>query len=556
MVNRTGGADGVASVNYATQDGTAIAGTNYTAAQGSLTWASGAANPIPVTIKLLSTTMTGSETFSIVLSGATGASLGTPVTTMVTITGSSNTATPGVLAFSASNYGVVQTAGTVMLTVQRTGGSSGAATVNYATQDGTAVAGTNYTAQTGTLTWTAGDATSKTFTVALSSTAFTGSKSLSITLSNVAGATLGGIASATVTITGSGAVPGPAAALAAKLGKPSRLLIGIGDQGSTDPVATAQAQGLTVDIYTRYLGGGDWTSWNSPPCDYVCVVAQGADSLKAIPMYVQYQMANDGDGNISVINDTSFMSTYWSRLKLMYQDIATYDKPTLVNLEPDFWGYAEQAARNGDPSTVAAVVTSNPDCSNLTNDVKGIAGCMLAMARKYAPKAYVGFPFSTWGGTSDANVIAFMNALGAENADFIVEQTSDRDAGCFEVTPQPSWCTRTGSGWYWDATNATHPNFQDYLTQAQTYQSGIGHLPLIFWQTPEGVPSTTPGGTANHYRDNRESYFLTHASELTAVGGLAVTFSTGETHQTNITTDGGQFQSLSSQYLASPAPLP
>ena len=183
-------------------------------------------------------------------------------------------------------------------------------------------------------------------------------------------------------------------------------------------MATAKSQGLSVDIYTRYLGGGDWTSWNSPPCDYVCVVAQGADSLGAIPMYVQYQMANDGDGNISVINDASFMSTYWSRVKTMYEDIGTYNKPTLVNLEPDFWGYAEQAATNGDPSTVTAVVKSNPDCSTLSNDVKGIANCLLAMARKYAPKAYVGFPFATWGGNSSTNVIAFMNAIGAQNADF------------------------------------------------------------------------------------------------------------------------------------------
>ena len=60
----------------------------------------------------------------------------------------------------------------------------------------------------------------------------------------------------------------------------------------------------------------------------------------------------------------------------------------------------------------------------------------------------------------------------------IVEQTLDRDAGCFEVNPQPSWCTRGGTGYYWDATNQNHPNFQDYLSEVQTYQSGIGHLPV------------------------------------------------------------------------------
>ena len=79
---------------------------------------------------------------------------------------------------------------------------------------------------------------------------------------------------------------------------------------------------------------------------------------------------------------------------------------------------------------------------------------------------------------------------------------------------------------------------------------------LIWWQTPEGVPSTSTGGSAYHYRDNRVHYFLTHPSELTAVGGLAVVFGNGAQNQTNITTDGGQFQQLDAQYMAAPAALP
>ena len=203
-----------------------------------------------------------------------------------------------------------------------------------------------------------------------------------------------------------------------------------------------------------------------------------------------------------------------------------------------------------------AYVSANPDCSTLSNDIVGIAECLIDMARKYAPKAYVGFPPSTWGADSDAAVIAFMNAIGAQNADFIVEQTLDRDGGCFELSPQPSYCSRSGGGWYWDETNQTHPNFQDYLHAVETYHAGIGNLPVIWWQTPEGVPSSIPGGGDDHYRDNRVHYFLTHPAELTAVGGLGVVFSTGETHQTNITTDGGQFQSLDDAYLAAPVSLP
>ena len=65
-----------------------------------------------------------------------------------------------------------------------------------------------------------------------------------------------------------------------------------------------------------------------------------------------------------------------------------------------------------------------------------------------------------------------------------------------------------------------------------------------------------PGGTPNHYRDNHVHYYLTHPSELTAAGGLAVVFGTGNDFQTSINTDGGQFQSLDGAYLAAPVPLP
>jgi hypothetical protein len=461
--------------------------------------------------------------------------------------------------FSAANDTIAQTAGTITITVDRAGGSSGSATVSYATHDGTAIAGSNYTAATGTLMWSAGDATAKTFKVPLSAVAFSGSKIFTISLSNASGAALGTPVTATVSITGSGTGTGtgPAAALAQKLGVPSHLLVGLGNQaGVNDPLSVMQSQRLTVEIYDAYLGIGDWTSWNSPPCDYVCVIGQRADALGAIPMFTYYQMANIGDGNLSGLTQTAFMATYWARVKLMYQDLATYNKPALVNFEPDFWGYVERQAPGSDPTKMTALVNTNPDCATLPNDVDGIVSCLMAMAHKYAPKVYIGFSPSPWGGNTDADVVAFMNAVGAQNADFIPQQTLDRDAGCFEVSPQPSYCTRTGTGWYWDETNQTHPNFQDHLTSTLAYHTGIGNLPIIWWQTPQGVPSATPGGTPSHYRDNRMHYFLTHPAELTAVGGLGVVFSGGETHQTSIATDGGQYQTLSGAYFAAPTPLP
>lgn len=53
----------------------------------------------------------------------------------------------------------------VVVSVERVNGSSNAATVHYSTVDGTAVAGTHYTATSGTLSWMDDEEGVKTFTV-------------------------------------------------------------------------------------------------------------------------------------------------------------------------------------------------------------------------------------------------------------------------------------------------------------------------------------------------------------------------------------------------------
>jgi endoglucanase len=116
---------------------------------------------------------------------------------------------PGTIAIAAATYSVNQSAGTVTVSVTRSGGSDGAANVTYATTDGTAKAGTDYTATTGTLTWAAGDAAAKPVEVTVNNaTGFSGSRSFSFSLSGATGASMGGTASATVTINGSGAPSG------------------------------------------------------------------------------------------------------------------------------------------------------------------------------------------------------------------------------------------------------------------------------------------------------------------------------------------------------------
>jgi CSLREA domain-containing protein len=107
----------------------------------------------------------------------------------------------GAFRFSGSSYSVNEGTSSGTITVLRTGGSAGAVTVNYATRNGTATAGADYTAASGTLSFAEGE-TSKTFNVAIiDDAAVEGNEFLNLELSNpTGGATLGSPASAFLNI--------------------------------------------------------------------------------------------------------------------------------------------------------------------------------------------------------------------------------------------------------------------------------------------------------------------------------------------------------------------
>jgi len=203
-VVRTGSSSGAASVVCRTVDGTAKAGSDYTAVYHVLKWASGDMTEKYCPVALSDAQpFSGSKTFAIKLSAASGAALGISSSTF-TIYGN---ATAGHVALSAPTYTVAQNAGSVTVTVDRTGGSSGWAAVAYATANGTAVAGSDYTSERGVLTWAAGDAAPKSFTIPISNAKpFAGKKTLAVAIASAIDARLGSTnTSAIVTINGDAA---------------------------------------------------------------------------------------------------------------------------------------------------------------------------------------------------------------------------------------------------------------------------------------------------------------------------------------------------------------
>jgi hypothetical protein len=134
----------------------------------------------------------------------------TPFAITVTKSPSGGGSGSGATALSAANYSLQQNAGAVRVTVMRMGGSSGAASVHYATANGSAVAGRDYTATSGSLSWASGDTTSKTVSVAVSNaTPYTGTRTFSVALSGATGSTMGTPSSSTVSVVGDATAPPP-----------------------------------------------------------------------------------------------------------------------------------------------------------------------------------------------------------------------------------------------------------------------------------------------------------------------------------------------------------
>ena len=181
-----------ATVKYATLDGTAKAGSDYGAASGMVTFAAGETSKTVTVQSTVDATFEPDETLTLHLADATGAVIGKADGTG---TIQNDDAPP-----SLKVAGVSATEGAPLaFTVTLSAASGSPVTVDYATVNGTATAGSDYTAGSGTLSFAANQ-TSQTVTVAtIQDTAVEPNETFSLHLSQPAGATIA-VADATGTI--------------------------------------------------------------------------------------------------------------------------------------------------------------------------------------------------------------------------------------------------------------------------------------------------------------------------------------------------------------------
>lgn len=198
-VERTGASVGTVTVDYTTMDGTATAGADYQESFGTLVFTNGQTIQTFTVPIIADTLVEGNETVDLVLSGATGtAILGRQFATLTIV---DDDFSPGLLGFTQPVFTVGERGGVALITVGRGAGSSGAASVDVGTSDGTATAGADYTASVGHLVF-ADNEFFKTFEVPISDDDLVeGAETINLVLFNPVGAALGQT-NATLTILG------------------------------------------------------------------------------------------------------------------------------------------------------------------------------------------------------------------------------------------------------------------------------------------------------------------------------------------------------------------
>jgi len=222
-VNRLGGSDGVATVDWKTGGNSATAGADFgDVAWTTLTFADGETSKTATVAIIDDTTVESDEAFNVQLANPTGgAALDTITTSTITIKDNDVAATPvpGAFEFSVSAVSVNESAGSVAVTINRVGGSDGVATVDWRTKGVSATYGDDYgDFNWTTLTFADGEA-SKTQNIAIvDDTTVESDETFEVLLGNpTGGATLGATTTSTVTIkdndTASTSGPAPAPVL-------------------------------------------------------------------------------------------------------------------------------------------------------------------------------------------------------------------------------------------------------------------------------------------------------------------------------------------------------
>ncbi|MBI4238130.1 MAG: FG-GAP repeat protein [Deltaproteobacteria bacterium] len=294
-----------ATVDYATSNGTATGGTDYTIVSGSLSFAAGETTKT-FNVPILGDTLDEvDETYTATLSNAANATIA-DATGAGTITDDDATPT---IAFTATtgSGGEGTTPGNMELTLSAVSGRD--VTVDYTVSGGTATgSGTDYTLANGTATITAGSTTTNIGATIVNDALDETDETIEVTIANPGNATLGANTIHTYTITDNDATPTVAVTdvsvdEAAGTATVTVTMTGYSGASVTVDYATSNGTATAVADYTSASGTLTWTTGQTGDKTYTVTIAN--DALDEADETITNTLSNAANASISDATGTA-----------------------------------------------------------------------------------------------------------------------------------------------------------------------------------------------------------------------------------------------------------
>jgi hypothetical protein len=278
---------------------------------------------------------------------------------------------------------------------------------------------------------------------------------------------------------------------------PRTLQLGVAD----DPGGAAALRRVApFGFRYQYLAGGvntgqGWSTWN-PGGSFVTRYDEESWAAGEIPVFSYYMLLQSkpagGDEktvDLAHLRDPALMRAYWADVRLFFRR-AHGTKTVVLHVEPDLWGYLEQAGAVG--------------------LARSFAQEFVRLRDSLAPNVLLAYHMSGWGTKHDivyekpsnavveqyaAQSASFYRALHAK-FDVAFEDFSDRDAGFYQV--------QQGNAKTW----FTPADFARHLLYAKTFVRLAG-VRIVAWQIPLGnTVMRAMDNTWDHYQDNRVQWLL------------------------------------------------
>jgi hypothetical protein len=310
----------------------------------------------------------------------------------------------------------------------------------------------------------------------------------------------------------------PGAASAATLG------IGLADgPGGAKALRKAAPFGYRYQYLAGGVNTGDgWPTWN-PNGSFVTMYARESFAAHVTPVFTLYtirqslpgrDVGEEARADLGNLASKGTMRDWYANARLLFKRAGAFKKKrVIVHVEPDLWGYVQQAAKRDDAAKVPAAVSStgDADLKGLPNNASGFARAVVRLRNRYAPGVRLGYHLSVWGTKVDValqdppdrrvdslarRAARFYRSLRAR-FDMTFAEFDDRDSGFNEIVNGDG-----GASWWNAADFRRDARFDRVYSRAAKQR-------IVKWQIPLGnTLMRAVDDTWGHYRDNRVQWLL------------------------------------------------